>query len=157
MRTRIALTPFMPWLLALASCSSPPKPPTVDESQKRPVNSQMAVELQVCKNDLQNTRLLATESSRIAETTAATLANLAARQQLLAAMQAPAAQQVKANSVFTVRFDFGSTRVAIPPDVTPALVEDEGVAAGPAARAHRWHFRRAGREPYCPGAGSGGS
>jgi outer membrane protein OmpA-like peptidoglycan-associated protein len=84
----------------------------------------MAVELQVCKNDLQNTRLLATESSRIAETTAATLANMAARQQLLAAMQAPAAQQVKANSVFTVRFDFGSTRVAIPPDVTAALVED---------------------------------
>ena len=38
------------------------------------------------------------------------VANLAARQQLLAAMQAPAAQQVKANSVFTVRFDFGSTR-----------------------------------------------
>jgi outer membrane protein OmpA-like peptidoglycan-associated protein len=124
MRTSIALTPFMPWLFALASCSSPPKPPTVDESQKRPVNSQMAVELQVCKNDLQNTRLLATESSRIAETTTATLANMAARQQLLAAMQAPAAQQVKANSVFTVRFDFGSTRVAIPPDVTAALVED---------------------------------
>ena len=64
-------------LLALASCGSPPKPPTVDESQRRPVNSQMAVELQVCKNALQNTRLLATESSRIAETTAATLANMA--------------------------------------------------------------------------------
>ena len=84
----------------------------------------MAVELQVCKNDLQNTRILATESGRIAETTAATLANLAARQQLLAAMQAPAGQQVKANSVFTVRFDFGSTRVAIPPDIAAALVED---------------------------------
>ena len=124
MRASIALTPFVPWLLALVSCSSPPKPPTVDESQKRPVNSQMAVELQVCKNDLQNTRLLATESNRIAETTAATLANMAARQQLLAAVQAVAAQQVKANSVFTVQFDFGSTRVAIPPDVTAALVEN---------------------------------
>ncbi len=88
------------------------------------MNSQMAVELQVCKNDLQNTRILATESSRIAETTAATLANMVARQQLLAAMQAPAAPQVQANSVFTVRFDFGSTRVAIPPHVTAALVED---------------------------------
>ena len=53
-----------------------------------------------------------------------TLANMAARQQLLAAMQLPAAQQVKANSVFTVRFDFGSTRVAIPSDVTAALIED---------------------------------
>jgi len=114
---------MIPWLLVLASCSSPPKPPTVDESLKRPVNSQIAVELQVCRNDLQNTRILATESGRIAETTTATLANLAARQQVLAAMQAPAAQQVKANSVFTVRFDFGSTRVAIPPEITGALVE----------------------------------
>jgi outer membrane protein OmpA-like peptidoglycan-associated protein len=127
MRTSIAhtpLTPFIPWLFALASCSSPPKPPTVDESQKRPVNSQMAVELQVCRNDLQNTRLLATESGRLAETTAATLANLAARQQLLAAMQGPTGHQPQANTVFTVRFEFGSTRVVIPTDVAAALVED---------------------------------
>ena len=127
MRSSIALTPltpFIPWLLALASCSSPPKPPTVDESQKRPVNSQMAVELQVCKNDLQNTRLLATESGRVAETTAATLANLAARQQILAAMQGAPGQQPKANSVLTVRFDFGSTRVVIPTDIAATLVED---------------------------------
>ena len=116
--------PLIPWLLVLASCSSPPKPPTVDDSQKRPVNSQMAVELQVCKNDLQNTRLMATESGRVAETTAATLANLAARQQILAAMQGPAGQQPKANSVFTVRFDFGSTRVVIPADVAATVVED---------------------------------
>jgi outer membrane protein OmpA-like peptidoglycan-associated protein len=116
--------PLIPWLLVLASCSSPPKPPPVDESQKRPVNSQMAVELQVCKNDLQNTRLLATESGRVAETTAATLANLAARQQILAAMQGAPGQQPKANSVFTVRFDFGSTRLVIPADVAATLVED---------------------------------
>ena len=116
--------PMIPWLLVLASCSSPPKPPTVDESQKRPVNSQMAVELQVCKNDLQNMRLLATESGRVAETTAAALANVAARQQILAAMHGPAGQQPKANSVFTVRFDFGSTRVVIPTDVAATLVED---------------------------------
>ena len=116
--------PLIPWLLVLASCSSPPKPPTVDDSQKRPVNSQMAVELQVCKNDLQNTRLMATESGRVAETTAATLANLAARQQILAAMQGPAGQQPKANSVFTVRFDFGSSRVVIPADVAATVVED---------------------------------
>jgi outer membrane protein OmpA-like peptidoglycan-associated protein len=128
MRPTIALTPFVPWLLLLASCSSPPKPPTVDESQRRPVNSQMAVELQVCKNDLQNTRLLATESGRLAETTAATLANLAARQQILTAMQGAAAQQAQANSVFTVRFEFGSTRVVIPTDVAAALIEDAKAA-----------------------------
>ena len=128
MRPTIALIPFVPWLLLLASCSSPPKPPTVDESQKRPVNSQMAVELQVCRNDLQNTRLLATESGRLAETTAATLANLAARQQILAAMQGPAGPQAHANSVFTVRFEFGSTRVVIPADIAAALIDDAKTA-----------------------------
>ena len=113
------LLPLIPWLLLLSSCSSPPKPPTVDESSKRPANSAMAVELQVCKSDLQNTRILATESGRLAESTAATLERLAARQQALAAMQAP-----PANSVFTVRFDFGSTRVVVPADAASALIED---------------------------------
>jgi outer membrane protein OmpA-like peptidoglycan-associated protein len=105
----------------LSACSSPPKPPTVDESQKRPANAQMAVELMVCQNDLQNTRILATETGRMAETTRATLAHLAARQQLLAAMQAPAAPP--ANSVHTVHFAFGSTRVVIPADLSASLVQ----------------------------------
>jgi outer membrane protein OmpA-like peptidoglycan-associated protein len=131
MRASLLLTPLIPWLLLLASCSSPPKPPTVDESLKRPVNSQAAVELQVCKNDLQNTRLMAAESSRLAETTAATLANVAARQQLLTALdaaQVPAGSapqaSAQANSVFTVRFDFGSTRLVIPTDIATALIAD---------------------------------
>jgi outer membrane protein OmpA-like peptidoglycan-associated protein len=128
MRALPALFPLLPWLLLLGSCGSPPKPPTVGESQKRPVNSQMAVQLQVCRNDLQNTRLLATESGRTAETTAATLASMAARQQILAAMQASAAQKPQPNSIFTVRFDFGSTRVVIPGEVSPALVEEAKAA-----------------------------
>ena len=82
---RIALTASL--IALLSACSSPPKPSTVDESQKRPANAQLAVELQVCKNDLQNTRIVATESSRLAETTAATLAHMAARQQLLDARE----------------------------------------------------------------------
>lgn len=117
-RTLAPVLPLVPWLLVLASCTSPPKPPTVDESQKRPVNSPMAVELQVCQNDLKNTRLLASESGRQA------LASMAARQQLLTALQSPTVQRAQANRVFTVRFEFGSTRVALPPDVTAALVED---------------------------------
>ena len=111
--------PLIPWLLLLSSCASPPKPPTVDESSKRPANSAIAVELQVCKSDLQNTRILATESGRLAESNAATLERLAARQQALAAIQAP-----QANSVFTVRFEFGSTRVVVPADAASALIED---------------------------------
>jgi outer membrane protein OmpA-like peptidoglycan-associated protein len=136
-RTRIALTRLIPWLLALASCSSPPKPPTVDETQKRPANSRMAVELQICRSDLQNTRLLATESGRLAETASAAMANMAARQQMLAAMQKRTAPQPEPdtantpntpNTVFTVHFDFGSTRVDLPADVAATLV-DEAKAA----------------------------
>jgi outer membrane protein OmpA-like peptidoglycan-associated protein len=128
MRATIALSPFVPWLLLLASCSSPPKPPTADESQKRPANAKMAVELQACKSDLQNTRLLATESGRLAEATSATLANLAARQQLLAPTQGTVAQQAQANSIFTVRFEFGSTRVVIPSDLAASLVAEAKTA-----------------------------
>jgi outer membrane protein OmpA-like peptidoglycan-associated protein len=128
MRQATLLSPMLiPWLLLLGSCGSPPKPPTVDESQKRPVNSAMAVELQVCKNDLQNTRILATESGRMAESTAATLQQLAARQQAIAALQARATAP-QANSVFTVRFDFGSTKVAIPAEMSAALVEEARAA-----------------------------
>lgn len=118
MRAYIVFT--APLFTLLTACSSPPKPPTVDESQKRPVNSQMAIELQVCKNDLQNTRILATESSRLAETTAATLAHMAARQQLMASIQ----EKSVANSVRIVHFGFNSTRVSIPSEEATALVEE---------------------------------
>ena len=114
---------LMPWLLLLGSCSSPPKPPTVDESQKRPANSAMAVELQVCKNELQNTRIVATESSRMAESATTTMQQLAARQQAIAAIQAHTTAP-QANGVFTVRFEFGSAKVAIPAEMSAALVEE---------------------------------
>lgn len=115
-----AVIPFIASLLLLGSCSSPPKPPTVNEWRKRPVNSQMAVELQVCRNDLHNTRILATETGRLADTTTATLANMAVRQQLATTRQTA----LQANSVHSVRFDFGSTRVVIPADIGAALVEE---------------------------------
>jgi outer membrane protein OmpA-like peptidoglycan-associated protein len=111
-------------LLVLGSCGSPPKPPTVDESLKRPANSAMAVELQVCKSDLQNTRITATESGRLAESATATLARASARQQTIAAMAAAS----QANSVFTIRFDFGSSRVVVPADTTAALIESARTA-----------------------------
>src|SRR5256885_11426356 len=101
MRTVIS---FLIWVLLLSSCSSPPRPPTVDESRKRPVNSQVAVELQGCKNDLHNTRIMATASGRPVVSTAATLANLAARHQMLAKPKAAADHPAQANSTFTVPF-----------------------------------------------------
>ena len=111
-------------LALLGACSSPPKPPTIDESQKRPANAQMAVELQVCKNDLQNTRIQANESNRLAETTTATLAHMAARQQLMASIQ----EKAQANSVRIVHFGFNSTRLSIPAEEASALVEEAKTA-----------------------------
>ena len=116
--------PLIPMLLVLGSCGSPPRPPTVDESLKRPANSAMAVELQVCKSDLQNTRIVATESGRLAETAAATLERVSARQQAIVAM----ASAPQANSVFTIRFDFGSTRVVVPADTAAALIDNARAA-----------------------------
>ena len=118
-----SMSSLFPLLLVLGSCGSPPKPPTVDESFKRPANSAMAVDLQVCKSDLQNTRIRATESSRLAESAAATLARVSAQQQAIAAAMAATPAAAPANSVFTIRFGFGSTRVVVPADTASGLVE----------------------------------
>lgn len=113
MRTITLLTPFLVTLTMLASCSSPPKPPSVDDTSRRPVNSATAVELQICKHDLQNTRLLAAESTRHVDATAATLASIAARQQALANLQPREQPAAQGNALVTISFDFGSTRVDI--------------------------------------------
>ena len=119
-----SVLPLIPMMLVLGSCGSPPKPPSVDESLRRPVNSAMAVDLQVCRIDLQNTRIVATESGRLAETAAATLERVSARQQAIVAM----ASAPQANSVFTIRFDFGSTRVVVPADSASALIDNARAA-----------------------------
>ena len=48
----------------LASCSTPPKPPTVDESTKRPVNARAAVDLKACQSDLSRASIVAAEMAR---------------------------------------------------------------------------------------------
>lgn len=128
MQATMLLTPFMLTLALLASCSSPPKPPTVDESRKRPVNTAMAVDLQVCKNDLQNTRLLAAENSRLAQASEAKLASVAAHQQTLANLQGRDPMPPQANSVYTVQFAYGSSRVDLALNSAAVLI-DEAKAA----------------------------
>lgn len=128
MHATILLSPFMLTLALLASCTSPPKPPTVDESRKRPVNTAMAVELQVCKGELQNTRLLATESSRLAQASAATLASVAAHQQALANQQRRDQLPPQANSVYTVQFDYGSSRLDLALDSAAVLIDEAKTA-----------------------------
>jgi outer membrane protein OmpA-like peptidoglycan-associated protein len=109
--------PCLLCVLALAACKSPPRPPGVDESTRRPVNAGPAVDLQICRNELQNTRILSNESLRAAEVASATATRLALQQQALAAMAA--AGPHNANAVYTVLFPYGSTAVAVPePDAT---------------------------------------
>lgn len=99
----------LPYLLALASCASPPKPPLADESKRRPVNALAAVELQVCKGQLHNTRIEASESSRQAEAAKATVSQLAALQRPTA--PAPTRADAQRNTLYLVHFAFGSTQV----------------------------------------------
>lgn len=122
MRAAILLSPVLMNLALLASCSSPPKPPTVDDANRRPVNSAAAVDLQVCKSDLQNTRILASESSRLANATSATLANIAARQQALESLRTQQTPTARGNSVMTIHFDYGSTSFELTSDAEKTLM-----------------------------------
>jgi outer membrane protein OmpA-like peptidoglycan-associated protein len=119
--------------LTLGSCSSPPKPPTVDESLKRPANVAVAVELQVCKSDLQNTRILASETTRLADS-ASQYANdmatrLALQQQALAGRPTATATADRPNAVYTVLFAFGSAQVAVAEPGAVQLVEQARTSA----------------------------
>jgi outer membrane protein OmpA-like peptidoglycan-associated protein len=124
---RLALL-AIPMLLVLGSCGSPPKPPGVDESTKRPANARTAVELQICKGDLSNTQILASESSRTAEISLANLQRLVARLRRPDTGSASVASPQPGNSIFTIRFAFASTRVIVPADIGTAMVESTRAA-----------------------------
>lgn len=111
MNASATLLPCLPLLLLVSSCGAPPKPPTVDESHKRPANTSMAVELQTCRHELQNTRLMAAESVRSAEASSLAAARLAQQQQTLLQVGAPAMQR---NLLVPVLFAFGSTKMTLP-------------------------------------------
>jgi len=121
------LFPWLPWLLIVSSCSSPPKPPTVDESRRRPVNTAIAVELQSCRNDLENTRILAKESVRNAEASEIATARAVQQQQLL--LRSIGADAVaRRNLLVPVLFAFGSTQVRVS-ESGAARIVDEARAA----------------------------
>jgi outer membrane protein OmpA-like peptidoglycan-associated protein len=139
-RSQFAL-PWLPWLLALASCSTPPKPPTVDESRKRPVNTAMAIELQTCRNDLDNIRIVATEHQRRADAGSVALAQMVQQQltnqerveRMLEREQSlvrgvAASTPSPRNLLVPVHFAFGSAQVSIP-EVDAARVVAEARAA----------------------------
>ena len=157
--------PLIPLFLVLGSCGSPPKPRTVDESARRPANSAMAVDLQVCKGELQNTRILANESGRMAAHATATLERVAAGQKAIAALQAALPVASTSNALFTIHFEFGSTRVAVPVDMASPLVDNARIAplvvlrgrtdgaSDSAAESHIARARAAAVRDYLVGAG----
>jgi outer membrane protein OmpA-like peptidoglycan-associated protein len=122
------IVPFiLPPLLALSSCTSPPKPPSVDPSLKRPANAAAAIELQVCKGELQNTRIVASEATHLAESANVTANRVALLQRALAARSA--APQAQGNAIYTVLFAFGSTEVNVPELAAASLAEQARRAA----------------------------
>lgn len=121
------LLPWLPWLLLLSSCGSPPKPPSVDESRRRPVNTPAAVELQSCRSDLENARILVKEGARSAEAGSLATARVVQQQQSLV-RAAEANATAGRNLLVPVLFAFGSTHLHVT-EVTSARILDEARAA----------------------------
>ncbi len=114
------ILPLLTLLLAVGSCSSPPKPPTVDESRRRPANAAVEIDLQVCRGDLRNTRVAARESGLVADAATANLARLRLQQSTSARTGEPDAR----NTIYSVLFTFGSTKVSLPDAEATRLVDE---------------------------------
>lgn len=119
-RSTCPLLHHLPWLLVLASCASPPRPPTVDETHRRPANTAEAVELQSCRHELHNARQVARHAARAVEASTATQHRLMLRQ---AQLEATLRQEPEANVVYTLHFEHASSRVQLPADVEAALMD----------------------------------
>jgi outer membrane protein OmpA-like peptidoglycan-associated protein len=117
--------------LLLSSCSSPPKPPSVDESTKRPVNAQAAVDLKTCQGDLSRATILVSEMA-LANAMATALTKALPQQGVdkeSAAMTGAAdsatahsAADTTGNLVAVVSFGIGSAAWAVEPADAAALV-----------------------------------
>jgi outer membrane protein OmpA-like peptidoglycan-associated protein len=117
---------FTPALVLASSCGSPPKPPTVDPAQKRPANATEALDLQACRSELHNTRIVVSETTRLAETASATATRLALLQQTPPVKPTPPDMS---NVIHTVHFAFGSVEVKVPEPSASRLVEEARGAA----------------------------
>ena len=117
--------------LLLTACSSPPKPPSVDESTKRPVNAQAAVDLKACQGDLSRATILVSEMA-LANAMATALTKELPQQGVdkeSAAMTGAAdsatahsAADTTGNLVAVVSFGIGSAAWAVEPADAAALV-----------------------------------
>ena len=108
--------------LLLASCSTPPKPPSVDESTKRPVNAKMAVELKACQGDLSRSTILVSELARAGIVTAALNKPNPTGAGTSMAPSSPTIETASGNLVAVVPFGLGSASWGVEQADSAALV-----------------------------------
>ena len=128
MPTTMRLAAALLSIAITAGCSTQaPRLPAVDDASRRPANAALALEALECRNELHNVRLSASEAADAAQRSRATLAGIAASMQTLSRLQ-PGTSPPRGNTVYTVRFAFGSAIVDMPVEAAAALVEDAKAA-----------------------------
>jgi outer membrane protein OmpA-like peptidoglycan-associated protein len=130
---RLKPTTLTVLLALLAACSSPPLPPSVDDSKKRPVNAGAAVELQMCRSELAATGIVLTEALNVQQreaallrrvsmtastATASTATTSTASTPPVAGITPPAAS----NHIFVINFPLGSADVNLASDSLQKLL-----------------------------------
>jgi outer membrane protein OmpA-like peptidoglycan-associated protein len=115
--------------LALTACSSPPKPPSVDESTKRPVNVKSAVELKSCEGDLSRATILVSEMARAGVVTTALARSLPLPAVAAAIAAEPAQVEAATNLVAVIPFGVGSANMNIDAAEAAVLVSRANEAA----------------------------
>lgn len=120
--------------LVLASCSSPPKPPTVDDSTKRPVNAKASVELQSCRSELSRSTILLDELARSNAVSTALVRNRTAdtcTPAIAGAKLGAAASenQVSSNRIAIIEFATGSASWTIEKADADALAQKASSSA----------------------------
>lgn len=105
----------------LASCSTPPTPPTVDESTRRPLNNRNALDLQTCKADLSRAHASLAETQLFARTPSTPEAGPAPTKPKPAICDQPA-PTAQANHTIIIPFPTNSARLSLRPDDAEALV-----------------------------------
>lgn len=127
-------------VLCAACASPPPKAPTLNGHNRTPVNSQAYVDLQACKTDLNNTKLLLNETARLADSASSALSQMSAQcaAPRLAPSSAPraasgapsflqsgsgSATPNQVNTVFVLRFPYAGSAVELADKSAIALSE----------------------------------
>lgn len=106
----------------IAGCSSPPKPPTVDDSKKRPVNVSQAVDLQSCRAELTAAKIVLTETLTTEQRRQ--VLTQAATENAISVLAWPTiGMSIEPNQIFVVNFPLGSADFAIAPGQSTQLIE----------------------------------